>query len=101
MGTNYYVHSEYRDGWHLGKRSARWPFLFHAQNDWDMDNAAVRWLEVLATPGAVIKDEYDRELSFQEFMAMIIKTYEEYGDRKHSDAFESNMSFQFIRGEFC
>lgn len=103
MGTNYYVHSEYRDGWHLGKRSAGWPFLFHAQNNWDPRRFMESWLETLSVPGARIEDEYGREIGFSDFMLMIIDTYDKYEHQVHPRSVRDGRAsrFQFMYGEFC
>lgn len=102
MGTNFYVDSRDRRGWHLGKRSAGWPFLFHADNDWPEHQAVERLAEILNTDGMVIKDEYGRKIPRADFLVMVYRSYED-SQLAHPGAFTDGtiQKWQFIRGYFC
>ena len=75
MGTNYYC-----GDLHIGKSSYGWEFTFQAhpkhdimcKNDWDMYLKDKR-----------IIDEYDRELTFEEFQDVVVpsKREERYGGK--------------------
>lgn len=77
MGTNYYLYPqpacphcgrEY-ELLHIGKSSAGWCFALHVIPGEinTLDDWIVRW----KAPGAVIKDEYQRELTPEEMYAVI------------------------------
>lgn len=97
MGTNYDVKTWfYPEGWHLGKQSAGWPFIFHADEEWSSGETLGCWL-ARAASGPIV-DEYGREIGFAALMRMIFDSYDN-SQRKHPDAFEES-GYQFLHGEF-
>lgn len=84
MGTNYYAvrnRPSTQDPIHIGKSSLGWMFLFQAQNDtwndppivWNTFPQLKDWLKkyTVDTTEYVIMDEYDRIVSYDEFMEII------------------------------
>lgn len=84
MGTNYYaVKSRPTTSApiHIGKSSAGWLFCFHAVNDswsdppvvWNTYEQVRDWLHKYTVENSlyVILNEYDEEISFDEFFAMV------------------------------
>ncbi len=85
MGTNYYhrinicEHCNRYTEQHIGKSSVGWQFLFHGYNgqkkvpeiksfkDW----LYVLWKSLTTDKTGKIVDEYGRELSFDEFFALV------------------------------
>jgi hypothetical protein len=97
MGTNFYVHVPgEREPWHLGKRSAGWPFLFHAESYWRESMALRLWL-ARAFSG-VVKDEYGRRMELADLYMQILDTMND--TNLHPGAYV-NAGFQFMTGEFC
>jgi len=77
MGTNYYVHFECcshcgrpASKEHIGKSSMGWSFSFHGT---DEIRSWKDWQKVLENPANRIFDEYEREMPFDEFKALIEK----------------------------
>ena len=91
MGTNYYLHDEQKcpccgresDPRHIGKSSHGWCFALHVIPEEGI-NDLEDWEKLLAVPGVIIKDEYDREISVESIMGIITKrsydisVYKEY-----------------------
>lgn len=97
MGTNFYVHNPaLREPFHLGKRSAGWPFLLHAEPWWDRRLALRSWT-CQALSGRIM-DEYEKPISFHVLFFDIMERQRH--PRLHPDAFLDN-GLQFIPGEFC
>lgn len=71
MGTNYYVHaeplrpSEPDAGFHLGKSSAGWQFLFADCPALGVSTYA-GWREILSRPGVVLRNEYGDEITMEQ-----------------------------------
>ena len=84
MGTNYYYRTNIcdciggcgrYDEKHIGKNSAGWEFSFQGYyNFGDEDKPDIRsfeeWKKELQTGGKIF-DEYDRETSYEEFIAFV------------------------------
>jgi len=84
MGTNYYAvkkkPSLNREIIHIGKSSAGWKFLFRGyqkesdytsvRNDLNI-NSIEDWGEFLSNDEYVILDEYDDEISYEDFFALV------------------------------
>lgn len=100
MGTNYYVKIPGAVPFHLGKQSAMWPFIFHASDTWPQQRSLSLWVEMATFPGAVITDEYGREISFLKLMDKIRDSCDKYTQR-HPDSYLIGGRFQFLTGEFC
>lgn len=84
MGTNYYAvrnRPTTREPIHIGKSSWGWKFLFQAHNDtweeppvvWNTYEQVTDWLKkyTVDTQEFVIMDEYDRIVSFDDFIEMV------------------------------
>ncbi len=79
MGTNYYAverkFSIHRNILHIGKASAGWKFLFQGYQDYELDwnkpniniNSLEDWKEFLKNKEYGILDEYDEEISYDDF----------------------------------
>lgn len=85
MGTNYYAvrnRPSIEDPIHIGKSSAGWMFLFQSQNEkyhdppivWNSFKQLCEWLQdqVIDKSNYVILDEYDQEISKNDFIKMVI-----------------------------
>ena len=94
MGTNYYAVKRkptISNPIHIGKSSGGWLFLFKEQDNAWLDDAVwhtyeqvKEWLykNVVETEEYVILDEYDREITFEDFFEIV--------DHKQKD--EHNLS---------
>lgn len=84
MGTNYYAvrnRPTTQEPIHIGKSSWGWRFLFQAHNDtwdeppvvWNTYEQVTDWLKkyTVDTQEFVIMDEYDRIVSFDDFIEMV------------------------------
>lgn len=73
MSTNYYAFGPFPgggsdgEGLHIGQSAAGWVFLFRAHDAPDLASRAA-WVEFLAQPGVVIRNEYGREVSTSEMV---------------------------------
>lgn len=85
MGTNYYAyntgikttcsccgHESTMERVHIGKSSVGWVFSLHILPKNGI-NTLADWLVVLTEIGVTIKDEYDREMSLNEFLPYIVE----------------------------
>ena len=101
MGTNYYAVRRkltLEEPIHIGKSSAGWLFAFQSINEawrdipvvWNTYNQVKEWLYKYASkpdsPYAIL-DEYDREVSFEEFVKMIDEMQKDPKRLKNSDNF--------------
>lgn len=82
MSTNFYLHRDFckccgkpKEILHIGKRSAGWKFLFEYRNEL----REYRDLDSFLDTG-VIYNEYDRQLSKQDFLS-IIESFQNYKPR--------------------
>ena len=112
MGTNYYAvrnRPSTERAIHIGKSSFGWKFLFHETSDpwheppieWHTYEQVYEWLRknVVETEEFVIMDEYDREVSFDEFIAMV----EDKQSENNPEDFKYNKNvggYRFMDGEF-
>ena len=76
MGTNYYAvrkRPSVESPIHIGKSSAGWLFLFHANKLWSNYDEVKEWLKqhTVNNKEYVILDEYDEEVPFEEFINMV------------------------------
>lgn len=84
MGTNYYVvpnRPSVETPVHIGKSSIGWTFLFQSQNDtwheppivWNTYKQVHDWLYeyTVQSNDYVIMDEYDRIISFSDFIELV------------------------------
>lgn len=90
MGTNYYAvrnRPTVREPIHIGKSSIGWRFLFQEQNDpfydppieWHSYPDVIRWLyvNVESKKEFIIMDEYDHEVTFKQFVDLVVMKQEE------------------------
>ena len=76
MGTNYYAKKLYfghEVTYHIGKQSAGWAFCFRAQDVLPRMNSKA-WVDFLEDPSVSIEDEYGKEVSFNDFIMLILRT---------------------------
>lgn len=83
MGTNYFAlerkFSLHRNCLHIGKSSMGWRFLFQGYQDYELDwdkphiniNSVEDWKEFLSNKEYGILNEYDEEVSYDEFFEMV------------------------------
>lgn len=81
MGNNYYLHRDVcslckrgSDILHIGKSSYGWLFSLHVEDPNPVDptpSTLEEWIKLLSDPQNVIKDEYDIEVSLEEFLKII------------------------------
>lgn len=117
MGTNYYMYSSrYKqeldmEGVHLGKNSWGWVFHFQAHSA-----PRVKTVEDMKafTKMGFIYDEYDREITYEDFWKMVEKTKKpmpdgtakyvlvdpNYPNDPIYDSWEDE-GFAFTEGDFC
>lgn len=88
MGTNFYAREEIcktcghaKKEIHIGKSSFGWTFSFHASEEM---RSAKLWYMFLSQKDVKIFDEYDREISFEDFKNYIDSKKKE----KHNHAKE-------------
>lgn len=109
MGTNYYLvknRPSVDNGLHIGKSSAGWRFLFHRPFDWEWDkplNTFEQWRDCLKETTEsgthVIMDEYDRIISYDEFIELVERKQKE--DSPDMFAHCDNVNgYRFHDGEF-
>lgn len=75
MGTNYYAYEGCCDKCgapfeihHIGKSSGGWQFHFSAESG---KHSFKEWLEYLSQPNMIIKDEYNKTISLDEFRQLV------------------------------
>lgn len=83
MGTNYYAVERkfaiHRNILHIGKSSLGWKFNFRGYQDYELDwnkphislNSLEEWKEFLSNPEYGILNEYDEEISYEDFFKMV------------------------------
>jgi hypothetical protein len=108
MGTNYYYETKpcescgHNESLHMGKCSGGWAFLFRGYRpDEDCSGPRIEslqdWLKFMeGTPGKLV-DEYDRELSVEDFVAMVRG---KQGEKSHGDGWVDAEGFEFWDREF-
>ena len=89
MGTNYYAiekkPSLYKKPIHIGKSSCGWKFLFRGYQDYNLEdfacdyrgsttiniNSIDEWKDYLKSDKVIILDEYDQEISYDDFFKLV------------------------------
>lgn len=82
MGTNYYTVPKkptlYPHHLHIGKSSAGWKFLFQGYQGYELEyekyiniNSVEDWKQYLKENDILIFDEYDQEVSYDDFFKMV------------------------------
>lgn len=113
MGTNYYAvrnRPTIDDPIHIGKSSFGWKFYFQSHNDkwheppviWNTYDQVYEWLHkyTVETDSYVIMDEYDKIISFDEFIALVEKKQSE--DNPDNFTYARNVNgYRFSDDEFC
>ncbi len=117
MGTNYYAVKKkptIAEPIHIGKSSWGWLFLFQSQNDtwreepvvWNTYNQVKEWLDKY-TNGKdkpyVILDEYDREISYEDFIKLVEDKQKDEHCLSNPDNFTYNRNvdgYRFSDGDF-
>lgn len=117
MSTNYYVVKNgpsCQDPVHIGKYSGGWLFLFQAQNyklddlpiEWHTYKQVKDWLRKNTgkTKEYVIVDEYDRIVSYKDFVKMVDEAQSDPDCLKNEDNFKYDVcnvdGYRFLYGEF-
>lgn len=117
MGINYYAvrsRPTTEEPIHIGKSSAGWLFSFHQVNDewhepqivWNTYNQVKEWLYEYTVKNSlyVILNEYDEEISCEDFFAMVDAKQKDpacKGNLKNFDYAKNIDGYRFIEGEFC
>lgn len=117
MGINYYAcrtRPTTDEPIHIGKKSWGWLFCFQDQYEpdneppvvWHNYEEVVAWLRknTVEERSYVILDEYDREVSLDDFIALVQASQNDPHDLKNPDNFTYNRNeggFRFCDGEFC
>ena len=118
MGTNYYAvknRPTVSDPIHIGKASIGWLFHFHQVNDkwheppieWNTYNQVIDWLKkyTVDTKEYVILDEYDRQISLDDFIEMVQRKQNDPDCRDNPDNFSYTSrnvdGYRFDDAEFC
>lgn len=70
MGTNYYTKKRNKN-MHIGKSSMGWQFLFQGYKEFNL-NSKEDWIKYLIRYKKKIYNEYDEEVSLEEFKEMIV-----------------------------
>jgi len=102
MGTNFYViknhcsHCGRYENIHLGKSSAGSRFLFHYQvNMVDIIDV------ILLTRNNKIENEYEQEISFDDFWGMVQNKQSEKQNESMLNPIIVKNGFDFYPGEWC
>ena len=81
MGTNYYAvkkkPSLANEPLHIGKSSAGWKFSFQGYQDELNIKSIEDWKDFLKNNDVVILNEYDEEVSYDDFFELVEKKQEE------------------------
>lgn len=117
MGTNYYAvrnKPTTQDPIHIGKSSAGWLFSFQSQNArwekppvvWNTYDQVKTWLKkhTVDTKEFVILDEYDKIISFDDFVEMVdtLQNDEWCKGNEHNFDYSRNVDgYRFTDEEFC
>lgn len=77
MGTNYYLHTNVceccgrgDETRHIGKSSGGWCFSLHVDLEYGPKDLN-EWRALLSDPGAIIRDEYEQNISLDEMLSTI------------------------------
>lgn len=117
MGTNYYVVKRkptISEPVHIGKSSLGWLFCFQIQNNtwedtpivWNNYSEVKEWLNKYANgkdKPYTILDEYDREISYKEFIDLVDRKQKDKNCLSNPDNFKYNKNidgYRFTDREF-
>ena len=95
MGNNYYaryglcLHCSRYEEIHIGKSSAGWQFMFHATEE---IKSYKDWLKFLSRKGTKIYDEYNKEVSLEEFKKLIAEKQKPIYDN-HAEMYKDMGSY--------
>ena len=118
MGTNYYAVRNRPTTYnpiHIGKSSIGWMFLFQTQNEtwndppvvWNTFNQLKDWLKKYTVDSKeyVIIDEYDKIVSFDDFVELVENKQNDEHCRGNPDNFSYHTKnvdgYRFTDEEFC
>lgn len=104
MGTNYYMRTRSttckccqraneEDIIHIGKSSWGWTFSFMGYTkEWHVPRieSYKDWKMTLSNPDTYIMNEYDEEVSKEEFFEMVEDKQKEKGNRNHAEDYTEN-----------
>jgi len=102
MGTNYYAVERkfalYRNILHIGKSSGGWKFLFHGYQDYELEwgkphiniNSIEDWKDFLNNSTYGILNEYDEEISYDDFFKFVEEKQKEENKDNFSDCANIN-----------
>ena len=110
VGTNYYTvpkkPSLYRKVLHIGKSSGGWKFLFQGYQDYELDNNKYLninniedWKNYIKENDILIFDEYDNEISFDDFFKMVEEKQSEENEENFSNCANIN-GYRFSYRDF-
>lgn len=105
MGTNYYAVprklSIQPEVLHIGKASAGWKFGFQGYTDGEHELKSYDdWINYIRDNNIAILDEYDREISLEDFMQLVA----DFQDNENPDNFIHNVNvggYRFYFNDFC
>jgi hypothetical protein len=117
MGTNYYAvknKASISEPIHIGKSSMGWLFLFQDQDNtwgdipvvWHTYNQVKEWLKKYTTgkkPPYVILDEYDRKVTYNQFIKLVETKQKDKHCLFNPDNFKYNKNidgYRFSEGDF-
>lgn len=116
MGTNYYLHEQPdcptcgrpHERKHIGKSSAGWCFSLHVEPDEGI-NSLADWVARWSVPGAIIRDEYGRDVTAEQMLANITKRSwnkpqgqsPEWHHMNHSEDGPNGLARHRIDGRHC
>ena len=111
MGTNYYAVERkfaiHRNILHIGKSSAGWKFLFQGYQDYELDwdkphiniNSIENWKDFLNNSTYGILNEYDEEISYDDFFKLVEEKQKEQNKNNFSDCANVN-GYRFSYRDF-
>ena len=111
MGTNYYAIkrklSLYGSALHIGKSSAGWKFLFRGYQDEERNygidrlniNSIDDWKKYIKENNLAIFNEYDEEISYDDFFKMVEKFQKEENEDNFCDCCNVN-GYRFVFRDF-
>lgn len=100
MGTNYYAvkkkPSLYNGALHIGKSSCGWKFCFQGYEDELNIKSIEDWKKYLKSDDIVILNEYDEEVSYNDFFKLV----EEKQKENNPDDFKYSINVNNYRFTF-
>lgn len=117
MGTNFYLRMDVckhcgseRARVHVGKSSVGWAFLFRGYRAWPLDDvphpitSAEEWRRVMKVAienGALLTDEYGRDVDVNEFWTLAENKREEKGDNSYQHGSRRSEWYDGDGNRFC